>query len=231
MTDLRPNSEISDGIHWIKDGYVNIYLIEHQDELYLIDTGMNKKASKVIKYVKSELESKKIASIMLTHHHTDHTGGLHLLNQEFHPRIHISPEDSVFVKGEKKHYFFKSPVLKPLSVILYNFMKTKPVQTLELCNEGDTINGFTVYSFPGHTLGSLGYLKNKVLFAGDAGVTSKGKVKTPPKLMSDNMKMVESSLKKMSKLNFEIILSGHGQPILSDASQRVKEAVEQLSIS
>ena len=94
MTDLRPGSEIAEGVHWLHDTYVNMYLVEHDQDLILIDTGINKKAKKVFKYIREELESRKISNIFLTHHHVDHTRGLHSLHEEFHSRIFISQEDS-----------------------------------------------------------------------------------------------------------------------------------------
>ena len=95
MSDLRPENEIADGIHWIKSGHVNYYIIEDGDELLMVDTGMSKKPKQFYEYVKQELESKTLSKILLTHHHIDHIGGLYHLHEAFNPRIFAHP-----------HYFF-----------------------------------------------------------------------------------------------------------------------------
>ena len=89
-SDLHPNSPISDNIHWIKDRFVNAYIIDNPDGLTLIDTALNKKAVAIQTYIMKELENKPITHIYLTHHHSDHTGGLHFLNDHYHPSVYSS---------------------------------------------------------------------------------------------------------------------------------------------
>ncbi|MHA2172195.1 MAG: MBL fold metallo-hydrolase [Candidatus Kariarchaeaceae archaeon] len=228
MNDLRPNSEIATGVHWIKDLFVNAYIIERGDELVLIDSGMNSKAKRILRYLKNELESQKISKILLTHHHIDHVGGLHYLNELLKPTIYTSIEDKPIITGEKSRPLPRSVFLKPLFYVLKPFMRAKPVTQVELVEDGEQMDDFIVYHLPGHTMGSLGFLKDNILFAGDAGVTSKGSVKLGPKIVAESLEEAERSLRRMATLNFDMILSGHGNPILEDASNRVKDAVELL---
>lgn len=225
MTDLRPGSEIADGVHWLKDSYVNMYLVEHDQDLILIDTGINKKAKKVFKYIREELESRKISNILLTHHHMDHTRGLHTLHEEFHSRIFVSKEDSDVVTGARKSPLPNNIFMKPLFFVGRGIIRVKPVKQIEIASDNEKIVDFSVHHLPGHTLGSLGFLKSSAFFSGDAAVTTKkGEVQLGPKIMAESMSQSFASLKKLAELKFDILLPGHGTPILSDASDRVIDA-------
>ncbi len=231
MTDLRPNSEIADGIHWIKDGYVNLYITEQDEDLILIDTGINKKAKKVFEYIKTELESKKISKIMLTHHHVDHTRGLHALHDQFHSRIFVSDEDHDVVIGKRKSPLPNKKIYRPLFFLARNLMKAKPVTGVEITRENEVHDDFTVFHFPGHTLGSLGFLKAGALFPGDAAVTDKkGGVKLGPSIVAESIPQAIASLHKIAELKFGMLLSGHGTPILEDASDRAIEAASKIGV-
>ncbi|OLS18610.1 MAG: putative metallo-hydrolase YflN [Candidatus Heimdallarchaeota archaeon LC_2] len=229
MTDLRPGSEIADGIHWIKDTYVNLYITEHNDDLILIDTGLNKKAKQVFSYIKTELESRKISKILLTHHHVDHTRGLYALHDQFHSRIFVSDQDHDVVIGKRKSPLPNKRIFRPLFYILRNAIKAKPVTEVEITAENEILDDFVVHHFPGHTLGSLGFLKGGALFPGDAAVTNKkGGINLGPSIVTESMAQATATLQKIAKLKFDMLLSGHGTPILEDASDRVIEAAAKI---
>ena len=104
-------------------------------------------------------------------------------------------------------------------------VRMKPVTRLEIVSDKETVSDFSVHHLPGHTLGSLGFLKSNVFFSGDAAATTKkGEVQLGPKIVTESTDYAIASLKKMAKLKFEILLPGHGPPILHDASDRVIDA-------
>ena len=231
MSDLRPNSEVADGIHWLKDKYVNNYIVETGKELLLIDTAFTKSAKQIFQYIKKELESRPVTTILLTHHHKDHRGGLWSLHNHYHPEIYVSKYDGEFVAGRKKAKLNLPFILKPLNIIFSPLLNAKPVTEFSILNDLDKFKEFQVYHFPGHTLGSLGFLKSKTLFSGDAAIVKKeNQVGFAPKIFTEDLLKAKESLKKIAKLDFEILLSGHGTPILEDADQRVRDAVEKLGI-
>lgn len=230
MADLRPNSEIADGIHWLKDRHVNIYVVEKGDNLILIDSGMNKKAKVIEGYLKTELEHRKVEKILLTHHHMDHTGGLFHMQQYFHPTIYSSEIDGQVISGERKAPKPNSIFLKPLLYILTPFLKLKPIMGIQYVAEGESVDDFSVFAFPGHTMGSLGFLKDNIMFGGDNAITNNNMVNHGNKTFAESIEDNYRSLKKLSRMNFDMLLSGHGTPILEDADQRALAAVERLNI-
>src|SRR5690625_3315805 len=53
---------------------INFYLVERDDELILIDAGENKEAHSQSLINKLQELNKDLKAILLTHHHSDHTG-------------------------------------------------------------------------------------------------------------------------------------------------------------
>lgn len=228
MSDLRPNSSIADGVHWLGNRVVNNYIIEHDNELILIDTSMGRRAKGIYSYIKSELSDMKVAKIYITHWHVDHTGGMATLHHEFHPPIYVGKQDKPIIVGEEKARLPGNPLLKPVFYIARPFMTPRPVQEVELLEDGMISDNFTVYHLPGHTMGSMGFLKDKVMFSGDAAVTEKGKVAAGVNVFVESKQAAYSSLRKLAQLEFEMILPGHGIPILQDAKILVQDAVDKL---
>jgi glyoxylase-like metal-dependent hydrolase (beta-lactamase superfamily II) len=64
------------------------------------------------------------------------------------------------------------------------------------------------------------------LFVGDALRTSDaGKPLLPPSMMTLDMEEAKASIRKMTTLEFSMLLPGHGPPIARDASKILKEFV------
>jgi glyoxylase-like metal-dependent hydrolase (beta-lactamase superfamily II) len=97
-----------------------------------------------------------------------------------------------------------------------------------LLKEGDEIGGFRVIHAPGHTAGSIClYQPGNLLFAGDALRSDrKGNLKLPSKRRTLNMKQTRESIRKIAHLEFNILLPGHGKPMLQSASKMVRMLVE-----
>jgi len=233
MTDLRPNSEIADGIHWIEHGFVNSYIVEDKehDELILIDTAMNKKAKKIIEYIRSELNDQIPAKVYLTHHHLDHMGGARKLQDEFHPRFFAHEHDADVISGDRTSLVGPT-ILKPLIWVVMKLIGPKPVtEPIEFVEDGQKSDMFKVFHLPGHTMGSVGFLQNATMFSGDSAVTDSGNVKLGPKTAAEDWDLAHHSMKKLGTIGkFEQILPGHGEPILEDAHLRVKDKIEELDL-
>ena len=229
MSDLRPNAPVSSNIHWIKDRFVNAYIIDNGQSLSLIDTALNKNATSIQEYVLKELENKPLETIYLTHHHSDHIGGLHFLNEHHHPHVFSSETDGEVITGKRAPPKPKGIILKILYPLAKPMFTAKPINSVNHLRDQQTINDFHVYELPGHTLGSLGYLKEKTFFAGDAcRINDKGEIIIGAKAFTESMSQAEESLERLSRMQFDILFTGHGTPILQDANMRVQDAVEKL---
>ncbi len=209
-SDLRPNSEIADGVHWLKDKFVNNYIVQNGDELVLVDAAANRKAAGILKYIRAELESRKVSTVLVTHHHMDHRGGLRALQDHFHPRIFAHELDVSVISGEKKPPLPNSKLLKPLFFVLRPFMTPKPISGVELVSDGELVDGLHVHHLPGHTMGSLAFQKDRTVFCGDVAATRQGRPTLAPKIFAESLKVAENSFGRLGDLDFDQILPGHG---------------------
>lgn len=232
MSDLRPNSEIANGVHWVGGHYVNSYIVENNNELILIDTGMDKRAKNIIFYIHENLQDKKIAKILLTHHHLDHVGGAGHITDLLHPRVFISQDDYRYASGKVKRPLPNPFAMKVLFTMINPFVKRPSLNAVEFLEDGMVFDGVTVYHLPGHTMGSMGFEKAGAFYAGDvAMVNHKGEPDLGKVLVfAENIAATYNSFKKLANLEFNMLLAGHGPPILENASDRMKDIVEKLEL-
>jgi glyoxylase-like metal-dependent hydrolase (beta-lactamase superfamily II) len=106
-----------------------------------------------------------------------------------------------------------------------SFMKPPAVAVDISLKDGDAIGDLTVILTPGHTEGSIMLLdKNrKVLFSADTLRLDKGKVATGPEHFTWNKDRQTESIRRVAALDFDVMLPGHGEPLVGDASAAVKE--------
>ena len=222
---LRTSLEVTPGIHKVDGVNANVYLVFDEEELTLIDTGMPRSARRILDYVgKMNRKRSEITRIVLTHCHVDHAGSAQQLKQLTNAKVAAHRDDAEFVAGEKAlpsptgaiGIFFK--VLSPL-------FKLRPVRPEILLNEGDIVGKLTVIHTPGHTPGSISLYdsERKLIFVGDSIRFANGRISGPPKQFTVDMNEALQSIAKISKLEFDVMLGGHGDALKPNASQRVRE--------
>jgi glyoxylase-like metal-dependent hydrolase (beta-lactamase superfamily II) len=105
------------------------------------------------------------------------------------------------------------------------FFKFTPVQPDIVLKENDRLGKLVVIHTPGHTLGSISLHdpERSVLFVGDAIRFVGGKISGPPERFTQDHEQALRSIGKISQMDFEVMLSGHGEPLKPEASKKVKE--------
>ena len=143
----------------------------------------------------------KLTCLFLTHCHFDHTGGATALKEEYGLKIAAHDADAVFLESG-------NPVVTAASW----YGRSLKAFTVDIKFKDDTrifdLNGRSVTAIhtPGHSPGSTVFVMesegNKVLFGHD--------IHGPlhPDLLSDRT-LYENSLKKLLKLNADILCEGH----------------------
>jgi glyoxylase-like metal-dependent hydrolase (beta-lactamase superfamily II) len=217
--------EIVEGIHQVDRVNANVYLLIDGEELTVVDTGLPKNAEKILGYVRRiNRQSSNISKILLTHCHIDHVGSAYELKRITGAKVGVHQEDADFVSGKKS-----MPAPKGAMGIAFKvaspFFKFRPVEPDITLQENDKVGRLTVIHTPGHTPGSISLYDpfRKVLFAGDAVRFVKGKISGPPERRTPDMPQAIKSIEKISRLDFDVMLSGHGEPLKANASHRVKE--------
>ena len=171
-------------------------LFDENKDAFVVDPGGS--SENIIETI--EKNSLNIKYILLTHGHFDHVGAVAALVKKYKAPVYLSKEDRAFLESPKE-----------VRTSAFG-MQIEAAEVDVFVKEGDEIpfseGNIKVIETPGHTLGSVCYLFENYLFAGDTLFNgSIGRTDFPE---SDHSLMVES-LKKLKKLDDEIyVLSGHG---------------------
>ena len=216
--------EVIDGVLRIGLGFVNAYLVVTDDGLVLVDTGLPGTHAKLQRELAEAGRSLgDIRTVLLTHWHTDHTGGLPRVRATSGGRVVASAADAPVVRGEQP---------APLTTIM---KLTRPLMGNPghssvdevLAEDGAfSVPGFTAVHTPGHTAGHVSYLLDRnggFLFAGDAAASGRGKVRYAPRLVTQDRGAAERSVAKLAGLDFDVAVFGHGAPVRGRAVERFRE--------
>jgi len=217
--------EVVEGVHQVDGVNANVYVLKNGEQLTVIDTGMPRNAGKILSYVRKLGEQpSSISTILLTHCHIDHVGSAHELKKATNAKVAIHAEDTDFLAGKRalpRPKGIAGGLFKAAS-LFFKFTTFPPDITLK---EGDIVAGLKVMHTPGHTPGSISLIepKRELIFVGDTLRYSKGKISGPSARFTLDADQTKLSIKKISELEFETMLSGHGEPLKPKASERVKE--------
>jgi glyoxylase-like metal-dependent hydrolase (beta-lactamase superfamily II) len=225
-------TELAPGIHSLghgKGGHVHAFLIEHGNELTLVDTLFESNARLVLDAIRrlgrSVTDLKRIA---VTHGHRSHLGGLATLKRASGATVLAHAWEADIVSGERRAQ--PVSVLPKQSLRLLPFQiglaigrpKHVPCPVDEVVDEGDAVGPLRVLNAAGHSPGHLAFHwpERSFLIAGDA-------VATWPELCAGwtafnlNPAQHHQSLRRMAALDASIVGVGHGDPITNDAADAV----------
>ena len=218
--------EVIKGIHQFS-GVSNSYIVSN-NEIFLVDTGMPGKSGEIIDYVKNELkrDPNEIKTIVVTHHHYDHTGNLDKLKNITGAKVAIHSADADYISGKKSQH--GSLFMIPIVIFMKIIYRSKPVKADILLQDGDQIGDYRVIHTPGHTSGSICLYNpdNKVIFVGDNLMYSNNKIEGP-RILHEPEKY-KNSMEKLRNLDIDVILTGHGEPITSEANNKLETFLEEI---
>jgi len=89
-----------------------------------------------------------------------------------------------------------------------------------LLKDGDEVAGLRVIHIPGHTPGSIALYDGTLLFSGDTLNVREGRVQGPPPQYTADMRQAIASVRKLLSLKFDVLLPGHGDPVVGRASEK-----------
>lgn len=219
--------EILPKIHQIKN-YSNSFVIERKQDCIIIDAGMDKKAKEVLDAI--EKIGKKPKAILLTHGHLDHINGLAKLKERY-PSLVVACGEGDKNAVEGKEMIFPKGIKGFIYKFLAPLMKYKGVRVDKILKDDEVFEEVKVVATPGHTNGSLSFLlsyqKKKVLFVGDLIIKEKGKLSLPPDESNFDKEKMLLSIKRISKIEWQYILPGHGGIITKEEFENfMKECIQ-----
>jgi glyoxylase-like metal-dependent hydrolase (beta-lactamase superfamily II) len=232
---------VAPGVWGMKDIFVNIYMIQHEDEKswVLVDAGLKTSFHK-IKKMAADLfgEDSAPSAILLTHGHFDHVGALRSLAELWKTPVYAHPLEYPYLTGNSSYPPADSSVGGGLMAFVADIYPNDPIDVEEYLlhlPDDHSLPGLPEWRYlhtPGHAPGHVSFWreKDKTLIAGDAFVTTKQEsalsvmfqseiISGPPKYFTYDWKQAEDSVKKLVGLNPDTIATGHGKPMNGTAMQ------------
>jgi len=212
----------------------NIYLIDGESELVLIDSGAGKDVDNLLSNIEQEgFSKKKIGKILLTHHHADHSGGCSELKHKTSASVFLHENGAGFVeRGNEEEMGLK---IAKRSGFYSNEYKFNPFKVDYRLKDGEVISAGKWYlkaiHLPGHSKDSICfYLEHPLysaLFSGDT-VLFDGKIGILNREGS-SLDDYRRYFHKIENLHFDALLTGHSLFVLKGGKEHVKKAAQALN--
>jgi glyoxylase-like metal-dependent hydrolase (beta-lactamase superfamily II) len=220
--------EVVEGVFELPVGYVNMHLVVVDDGVVLVDTGLPGRSA-AIERALHEIRRTigDVRTVLLTHHHPDHVGGVADLRRRSGARVVAHVADAPYVRGEARAVV-RHPVVRLVGLIL-GTPEPSPVDVVLEADRVSPVPGFTAVHTPGHTAGHVSYLLDRgdgLLFAGDAAAGKRGgRVGSTPRMVSADLDAQARSVEKLAALEFGHAVFGHGGAVSGRAVERFREFV------
>ncbi|MGD0116292.1 MAG: MBL fold metallo-hydrolase [Dehalococcoidia bacterium] len=212
-----------------------VYIVEGEDHLTLVDTGMAGATKKVFQTIAAiGHKPEDLKEIVVTHYHGDHTGSLTELAEATGAQVCVHALDAPVVRGEESMPSPKMPrllsgLLGPLLVRLAR--PPKPSRVDRELQDSDELGvaGLRVVHVPGHTPGQIAlHMPSRgVLFVGDAVVNVLG-LRPPPGMFTQDKAQARESIRKLAALECDIVCFGHGPVLMKAGSTRLRRFAKGL---
>lgn len=211
--------------------FLNAYLIDNEGSLTLVDVGIGGFEKTVIKELATIGKTPSdLARIVITHAHPDHIGGLPALQRLTNATTYAHRLDAAIIRGERGWGFAAPQELNWVNRQMLGIMKNqKPIiaRVDREVTDGDTLDeilpGAIVVHLPGHSMGQMGlYLPSeKALIGGDVLMRFPWGLGMPLRAVSPDWNAVKDSIRKVADIPVEVLMLGHGRPILTNAQAQV----------
>ena len=179
----------------------NIYVVG-RERATIIDTGVGNRQNPVWPQLKElGVEPRNVERIIITHAHHDHAMGAFLILEKAKTKVYVHEDDTGLIASSLGDSLVK---VREGDVIETELWPLEVIWT-----PGHTEGGMCLYAreqrilFSGDTAFPDGYFGR---FDGDTG----------------SLDQLVESLRKLTKLKVDVMLAGHGVPVLSKAEENLK---------
>jgi glyoxylase-like metal-dependent hydrolase (beta-lactamase superfamily II) len=238
-------TEVADRVHRIDHAYVNVYLVEDEGRVLLVDTGLPRTWGLIAQALRRiGRRPDDVAAVALTHAHFDHTGTAARAQRRLGVPIWAHPEDFFIAAHPYRYAHENVRALYPLrypgglriiaAIAAAGALRVEGVEGLvPYPGEGPTdLPGRPHVVFtPGHTFGhcALHLPDRGVVLSGDALVTldpytgfSGAQIISGAATADSGMAL--TSLDDLAATGARLVLPGHGDPWRDGIRSAVREA-------
>jgi glyoxylase-like metal-dependent hydrolase (beta-lactamase superfamily II) len=234
--------DVAEGIHCVRDGYVNWFIVEDEGLLTIVDAGVGGSWDSLRRALMLlGRRPRDIRALVLTHGHFDHLGFAERLRSQMGVPVHIHENDVPLTRHPRQYgharartpYFLTQVKAFPMvaSFVGRRAWWPKPVREVHRFRDGELpVPGAPrVVPTPGHTLGhcALHFPDRGAVIAGDAVVTLNPYRGTyGPQIVSGAATADEeralASLGAIADTGARTVLVGHGEE-WRDGAERMAE--------
>ena len=202
---------------------VCVWLIRVGDRWTLVDSGPPEAADTVVAAVARATRGRGPQTILLTHAHPDHAGGLRALRAAWDPAILCHRDEVGFITGQSDYRSLPSP--SP-AFRIGRYLQGATRWELPVARDlerGQAAEGMAIIHLPGHTPGHVGFLhpEDRAMICGDAVMNLGGRLSPPAALATYDPQAARAALARLSELDYEYLLPSHGRPILGGGRSAV----------
>jgi glyoxylase-like metal-dependent hydrolase (beta-lactamase superfamily II) len=225
--------EVVDGVFELSFGVVNVHLVVTDDGVVLVDTGLPRRSAVIDRGLRDIRKAiGDVTTVLLTHHHFDHTGNVADVRRRSGARVLAHAADAPVITGAFTSPPPASRLVRFVSKVMGTAEPTK-LDQLITTDGSEPLPGFTALHTPGHTRGHVSYLLDRaggVLFAGDAAAGVKGgKVGSAPRAAVADLAALDRSVAKLASHDFEHAAFGHGGAVSGRAAEHFREYAATLA--
>jgi glyoxylase-like metal-dependent hydrolase (beta-lactamase superfamily II) len=242
-------SEVADGVHRLEHAYVNVYVVEQEGRLLVVDTGLPA-TWRVLGEALRRLghRASDVAAVVLTHAHFDHTGSAAMVQARLGVPIWLHEEDFAIAAHPYRYAHENARAIYPLryprslrilaSMTAAGALHVPGVEGLRPLRPGIELpvpGRPQVVFTPGHTFGhcALHLADRDALITGDALVTldpytgHRGPQIIAGAATADSTQAL-SSLQRLVPCDSgsTVLLPGHGEPWSGGVAAAVEQARE-----
>ncbi len=212
-------------------GLVNVYILQTDDGLAILDTGFPGSAKKILAGVHAlGRVPTDVRHIILTHCHPDHIGSAAALKRETGATVWAHPIDAPMIETgtTMRPPMTPSPGLRNLilgKLLAGRVRQVEPTKVDRWLEDGDSppfAPDMTTIHVPGHCAGQIALLWRRhggILFTADACI-NRGGLKLA--IGTEDPRLALASLAKLAAFDFDKVLVMHGNPIMAGGSERFR---------
>ena len=240
-------TDIAPGIHYLEHGRTNVYLVEADDGVLLVDTGLPRSRDVLTTALSRIGKSvQDITAIVLTHGHFDHVGTAERLRNRYGIPVYCHPADARVAAHPYSYDHERSPFLYPLRYpkAIPGLLRMTAAGALTVKGVRDTrpltaesaagLPGAPVLvPTPGHTNGhcALHFPDRDAVISGDALVTLDPYTGRPGPQVVAGAATADTgtalrSLEALRSTAARSVLPGHGFPWRAGVESAVARALE-----
>lgn len=240
-------TDIAPGIHYVEHARTNVYLVEDDDGVLLVDTGLPRSKALLLKALSQIGRSvEDLRAVVLTHGHFDHVGTAEHLRTTYSIPVYCHPDDAHIAAHPYSYQRERSPFLYPLRYprAIPGLARMTAAGAVEVKGVRDTLpltpeaaaalpGAPLLVPTPGHTKGHCGlhFADRDAVISGDALVTLDPYTGHPGPQVVARAATADTatalrSLEALRSTGARTVLPGHGFPWRAGVDSAVTQALE-----